>query len=143
MNTEVEEKDKNLLLSQWQTCVEMANAISQRRDTMNNLFVTLNIALIATISFVWNIQTVCISIIGVAFCVVWICLINNYKQLNKEKFFIINEIEKDLPYQPFNDEWSNLKSNKKYQNSTTIEYVMPAIFIIAYITISIILFIKK
>ena len=24
-----------LLLAQWQTCVEMANSISQRRDTMN------------------------------------------------------------------------------------------------------------
>lgn len=31
-------EDKEALLSQWQTCVEMANSVSQRRDSMNNLF---------------------------------------------------------------------------------------------------------
>jgi len=35
-----EPKDE-LLLAQWQTCVEMANSISQRRDTMNNIFYNL------------------------------------------------------------------------------------------------------
>ena len=44
-------EDKEVLLSQWQTCVEMANSVSQRRDSMNNLFVTLNIALLAAKSF--------------------------------------------------------------------------------------------
>ena len=39
----------DVVLAQWQTCVEMANSISQRRDAMNNLFVTLNLAIIAAI----------------------------------------------------------------------------------------------
>ena len=26
-----------IILAQWQTCVEMANSVSQRRDTMNNI----------------------------------------------------------------------------------------------------------
>lgn len=34
----------DVILAQWQTCVEMANSVSQRRDTMNNIFVTLNLA---------------------------------------------------------------------------------------------------
>lgn len=38
---EQEDKDQDVLAI-WQTCVEMANGVSQRRDTMNNLFVTLN-----------------------------------------------------------------------------------------------------
>ena len=42
------------ILAQWQTCVDMANATSQRRDSMNNLFATLNIALIAATSIVWD-----------------------------------------------------------------------------------------
>lgn len=39
------DKSEETLLTQWQTCVEMANAVSQRRDAMNNLFVTLNLAI--------------------------------------------------------------------------------------------------
>ena len=34
------DKSEETLLTQWQTCVEMANAVSQRRDAMNNLFGT-------------------------------------------------------------------------------------------------------
>ena len=45
-----------IILAQWQTCVEMANSISQRRDTMNNIFVTLNLAIIAAISITWNMK---------------------------------------------------------------------------------------
>ena len=33
-------EDKELLLNQWQTCVDMANSVSQRRDNMNNIFIT-------------------------------------------------------------------------------------------------------
>jgi hypothetical protein len=45
-NQEVRNKENiEVLLAQWQTCVEMANAVSERRDNMNNLFVTVNLAL--------------------------------------------------------------------------------------------------
>lgn len=45
-------------LAQWQTCVEMANAVSARRDNLNNLFVTVNLALAAAISLVWDVKTI-------------------------------------------------------------------------------------
>lgn len=137
------EKDRDIILSQWQTCVEMANQISHRRDTMNNIFVTLNLALVAIISYVWEIKTIFASIIGVVFCVIWILFINNFKQLNKEKFKIINALEKELPVKPFKEEWDNLKNNKKYKNGTTIEYVLPTVFLLSYIIVSVIIFITK
>lgn len=135
--------EKNIILAQWQTCVEMANEISHRRDTMNNLFVTINVALIAMISYVWSIKTIFVSLIGIIFCIVWIRFIINFKMLNKEKFNVINELESRLPVKPFNNEWNKLQSNKKYTDGTTIEYILPSTFIIAYIIISIILFVKK
>lgn len=135
--------EKNIILAQWQTCVEMANEISHRRDTMNNLFVTINIALIAMISYVWSIKTIFVSLIGIVFCIVWIRFIINFKMLNKEKFNVINELESHLPVKPFNNEWNKLQSNKKYIDGTTIEYILPSTFIISYIIISIILFVKK
>ncbi len=136
-------KNEELLLNQWQTCVEMANEISHRRDTMNNLFVTINIALIAMISYVWSIKTIFVSLIGIVFCIVWIRFIINFKMLNKEKFNVINELESHLPVKPFNNEWNKLQNNKKYTDGTTIECILPSTFIITYIIISIVLFVKK
>ena len=54
----VQENATELLLSQWQTCVEMADSVSQRRDSMNNLFVSLNLALTATVSIIWDIKSI-------------------------------------------------------------------------------------
>lgn len=140
----IEQNNKSeISLAQWQTCVEMANSISQRRDTTNNLFVTLNIALITAISFIWDLKTVFLSIVGVIFCIIWILLINNFKQLNKEKFAVISDIEKDFDYKPFYDEWKLLKSNKKYRDSTKIERALPIVFIFVYIIIFLIIFFTK
>ena len=52
-------------------------------------------------------------------------------------------MENQLPVKPFNNEWNKLQNNKKYTDGTTIEYILPSTFIIAYIIISIILFVKK
>ena len=139
-----EQKNKSeLSLAQWQTCVEMANSISQRRDTTNNLFVTLNIALITAISFIWDLKTIFLSIIGVIFCIIWILLINNFKQLNKEKFAVISDIERDFAHKPFYDEWELLKCNEKYRDSTKIERALPIVFILVYIIIFFIIFFTK
>ncbi len=122
-----------IILAQWQTCVEMANSVSQRRDTMNNIFVTLNLAIITAISITWNLKTLFILVSGVVVCIIWIIFIRNYKLLNTEKFNVINNIEKHLPVMPFNDEWKRLKSNKKYKDSTKLEKTLPIMFIILYL----------
>lgn len=127
-----ESKD-DILIIQWQTCVEMANSVSQRRDTMNNIFVTLNLAIMAAVSMVWDIKSILILVAGCAICGLWILFIQNYKRLNTAKFEIINKMERDLPYQPFNIEWEKLKNNKKYKDSTKLERFLPIMFIILYI----------
>jgi len=88
------EDKKDTVLEQWQTCVDMANSVSQRRDTMNNLFVTLNIAMVAALSIVWDVKSILISCAGIVICIVWLISINNYRLLNKAKFDVIND--KDL-----------------------------------------------
>lgn len=121
-------------LAQWQTCVEMANAVSERRDNMNNLFVTVNLALAAAISFVWSVKTITLLAAGVIECIIWAAFINNYKNLNRAKFAIIAELEKQLPTQPFNDEWKIVKE-KKYIRSTKLELIMPIAFIVLYVVL--------
>ena len=105
-----------IVLAQWQTCVEMANSVSQRRDTMNNIFVTLNLAIVAAISINWDMKSLFILVAGIVVCVIWLLFIRNYKLLNTEKFNVINEIEKKLPVKPFNDEWKKLERNKQLWN---------------------------
>lgn len=132
-----------LLLAQWQTCVEMANSISQRRDTMNNIFVTLNLAIMAAVSLVWDIKSILVLVAGIVVCVLWLLFIRNYKQLNSAKFDIINRIEKELPSQPFGEEWEKLKSNKKYMDGTKLEKWLPTMFIAMYLVTTIIIVVIK
>ena len=122
-----------IILAQWQTCVEMANSVSQRRDTMNNIFVTLNLAIVTAVSITWDIKSLFILTAGIVVCVIWILFIRNFKLLNTEKFNVINDIEKNLPVKPFNDEWKKLKSNKKYKDSTKLENTLPIMFIVLYV----------
>lgn len=126
-------EDKELLLNQWQTCVDMANSVSQRRDNMNNIFITLNLAIMAAVSITWDITSLFILIAGITICILWMLNIRNYKLLNTAKFNVINSIEEKLPSAPFKDEWQFLKNSKKYMDSTTLERILPITFIILYI----------
>lgn len=139
MESEVEEIKEEIVLAQWQTCVEMANAVSERRDNMNNLFITINLAVIAAISYVWEIQTIALCIAGIILCIIWMAFIYNFKQLNTVKFDVINKMEKDLPIQAFNDEWESLKKNKHYFYGSTLEIALAVVFLIGYTALVIIL----
>ena len=90
-------EDKELLLNQWQTCVDMANSVSQRRDNMNNIFITLNLAIMAAVSITWDIKSLFILIAGITICILWMLNIRNYKLLNTAKFNVINSIEEKQP----------------------------------------------
>lgn len=98
-------EDKELLLYQWQTCVDMANSISQHRDNMNNIFIILKLAIIAAVSVTWDLKSLFILIAGITICILWMLNIRNYKLLDTAKFNIINSIEEKLPLAPFKDEW--------------------------------------
>lgn len=132
--TDIERREyQETLLAQWQTCVEMANAVSERRDTMNNLFVTLNLAILAAISFIWNLETILLLAAGVIVCIVWALFIRNFRELNRAKFEIINEIEKKLPVSAFQDEWASVKKSKRYIEGTKLEKSLPIAFCVLYV----------
>ncbi len=138
--SENQETKMGTILAQWQTCVEMANSVSQRRDTMNNIFVTLNLAIIAALSIVLDFKSIFILIAGIAICILWFFSILNYKRLNSAKFDVINKLEEELPCNPFNQEWEILKNGKKYKEGTTLEKFLPIIFFLLYIASTIVIF---
>lgn len=139
---EQEDKDQDILAI-WQTCVEMANGVSQRRDTMNNLFVTLNIAVIAAVSWMWDVKTVFLCVAGLVICVVWLLYINNFKRLNAAKFRVIYDLEERLGVTPFKDEWDILKKTKRYLEGTKLERILPIAFALGYAVVFVILICTK
>ena len=132
------DKEKELILAQWQTCVEMADSISGRRDTMNNLFITLNSALITAISSFWDVRSISVSFIGIIVSIFWFLFINNFKRLNEAKFKIVNDMELKLLEQPFTKEFQILKVNG-YKEGTKLEKMLPTSFGIFYIAIIVII----
>ena len=42
---------ESVVLEQWKTCIAEANGISEKRNNSNNIFITLNTALFAVITF--------------------------------------------------------------------------------------------
>ena len=125
-------KDTKIILGQWQTCVEMANSVSQRRDSTNNIFITLNLAILATIQVTGNIKSLFLLASGIVFCGVWFFIIKNYRLLNSEKFKVIDSLESQLPRHPFREEWEKLQKVKKYKDGTFLEGVLPIIFSCIY-----------
>lgn len=131
------------ILAQWQTCVDMANATSQRRDSMNNLFATLNIALIAATSIVWDLKSIIMAVGGIILCSVWLAFVKYFRQLNVAKFKVINDLEKKLPEQPFADEWKILKKQKDRTEGTKLERILPIAFIALYVSVVAVMIISR
>lgn len=123
----------SVVLEQWKTCVEMANSNTEKRTNSNNIFITINAALLAIVSFSLEYKSIIFSIVGISVCIVWLYSIENYKKLSSVKYHIINEIECQLPLAPFGDEWERLKNEKQYIGLTKIEKVLPWLFIFLYV----------
>lgn len=110
----------------YKMAAEMADRVSARRMTANGFFLTLNSVLVTILGFMYGqlaedrkAVLIFVSIIGIVLAVTWFFNIRSYKRLNKAKYEVINEIEKDLPYQYFTDEWTRLKKTKPEENETS------------------------
>ena len=110
---------------------------------MNNLFVTLNLAIVAAASFIWDAKTIMLLVSGIIVCVVWIFFIRNFRELNRAKFEVINKLEQSLPVSAFSDEWQSLKKSKKYIEGTKLEKVLPYAFCVLYVVIFILIILQR
>lgn len=135
--------DKNSILVQWQTCVQMADSVSKRRDTTNHLFVTLNLALLAVFPWTFSFKSILIGGAGVILTVLWGFLIYNYKKLNQAKFEVIQDLEKKLPTQPFQKEECKTNDFKFYKDFSKLESALPITFGILYSIVLIFIILSK
>lgn len=118
--------------------------ISDRRESANKYFVTINSGVIVALSYLVQRFNnffvipviIAILILGVVLSIFFYLLINSYKQLNTKKFLVLHKIEESLPIQMYSDEWKALgegKDTSRYFPFSHIERLVPVIFGLAYL----------
>lgn len=123
------------LLEQYKLYVEMADKISERRQSANSYFLTVNSALLAFVGYVTTKDTSdylwLLGIAGMALSYLWYRLVQSYRDLNTAKFLVVHAIEKRLPLCPYDAEWEAMGSGKNpklYKPVTHIEAGVPWVF---------------
>jgi len=72
---------------------------------------------------------------GVAFCYAWKLLIDSYRSLNSAKFRVIHQLEQNLPFAAYDEEWIQLKQgrdSKVHSPLSQREAMVPWIFIVLH-----------
>ncbi len=129
---------------QYKLYLDGIEKISDRRESANKYFVTLNSGIIVTISFLLQhiysfffipAMTI-LLLLGVILSTIFFILISSYRQLNHQKFNILHKMEKNLPAKMYTEEWKALdqgKNLKKYIPFSYIECLIPFVFLCIYI----------
>lgn len=127
---------------------ESTEKVTERRLTNNKQNYTISVAILVGIAIVWKWGTentqyffgaillvFVISIFATFFCSFWIEQIKDFKKLNDAKFFVINQMAKNLyfeskdagvlvvSYNPFKKEWDKLKQTEALINNKTVHLV--------------------
>jgi len=136
---------RNHTLEIYKLYLDLSDKLSSRRQSVNSFFLTLNSFIIgllgygkiassstaATPEFFWI-----ISLLGMVICVVWFKIIQAYKHIMRSKFIVIHHIEQQLPLATYEAEWQLLRENNGYQPLTHFEMIVPWIFFVLNLAIS-------
>lgn len=123
--------------------VEMADNVSQRRDSANKFFLTLAttpVGLLVLASSanqdIFSDQKVLltVSIVGLVISIIWTLNLIMYRTLNRAKFDVIMEIERHLSHSGFSKEWELLKA-RRYRGLTVTELLLPGFVILFYLVV--------
>ena len=120
--------------------VEMADRVSQRRQSANSFYLGINTAIIGgsvviAHSDYRDLGGAIIPLAGILICCLWISAIRTYRTLNSAKFKVITDLEATLPVQAFEKEWTFLQSgtaDRKYKPFYKTEIRVPMVFMILH-----------
>lgn len=129
--------------------VELADRVSARRAGANAFFVSAQSAVVAALGFLAA-QTppppdrylVALSTVGIAVSFAWFLLLRSYRDLNRAKFKVIDDLEARLPYPIFREEWKVLKEDPvkwwrpSYAELGTIERLVPSLFALIHVVLA-------
>jgi hypothetical protein len=128
------------IIDVYKMLVDMADKVSQRRQTANNFYLSVNTLLIGASTWAAAVSSGTVgagllSLAGLAIALLWRRNIDSYKDLNAGKFHVITEMEAQLPLSPFGAEWDFLqrsegdKNSKRYRSFHSVEGMVPIVFV--------------
>lgn len=133
------------LIEQYTTYVNTTLDVSNRRMRNNRFYVLLLSGTLAVISVLADTQIIqeagllLAGLLGTALCILWYLSILSYKQLNSGKYRVIEEMEDELPFNPFDREWEVLDRGdnwRTYITHTRVERKIPIVLGIPYVIIT-------
>ena len=137
--------ENQVLLEQYKMYVEMADRVSARRSDTNKFYISLLTALLIVISFTIDktafrdyqgVVFIVVAMMGIGLNVLWYVNIRSYRQLNTGKFKVIQDMEKQLAYACYAEEWKVLAEgadSKKYLQLTRVERFVPLLLSFPYV----------
>jgi hypothetical protein len=133
-------KDPKLAL--FELYLATAEKVSDRRAQANAWMLSVNSAIVALYGYLqadkmavgagqkavwlWAIPTA-----GALVCLAWAAMLTSYRKLNRAKFEILMQLEKDLPVQLFTREQDTYQKDKR-RSLSYIETVIPGCFFLLY-----------
>src|SRR5713101_8770183 len=96
-------------LDQYKLYLQLLDKISERRQTANSFFLTVNTGLCALVGYIFSKEAapelrsllLFIPVAGVLLSYFWLRLVRSYRDLNTAKFTIVHLIEEQLPLAPY------------------------------------------
>ncbi len=133
------------LMDQYKLYVEMADRISQRRDQSNRFYAGLVSAIIGLLVVMgrlgvsgsnWSIALLAAGLLGASLSVIWFINLGSYRVLNSAKYRVINEMESQLPYAGYTEEWAYLRPTEgpaRYFQLTRMERYVPLLILALFV----------
>ena len=128
-------EEQKILLEQWKKMNDLADNNSERRIKTNSIYITINTLITAGTSRISGIPLSILASIGMLISLLWFFSVLKYRLTNKYRYKVIRNLEKQMLYRPITEEYQLLKHLKFYLGNSVIEFLIPAVFIIAFLTI--------
>lgn len=139
--------DRSEVMEQYKTFLETSERLVERRQTVNNFYLSANTALCTIMAAAFSALEgvtakllICffLSITGIILSISWRSILDAYGILNSSKMKVISIIERNLPLSLYDTEWAVMSDNlnsKRYVSFTDSEKKTPMIFVMVYIVV--------
>ena len=135
--TAAQDKD---VLEIYKMLVEMADRVSERRQSANAFYLSVNTAIIGGAAYLsqsafGHFGTFAVSAAGIAICFLWVRSVVSYKSLNAAKSQVNTALEDRLPVSPYKDEWAILDvdgDGKRHKPFHKTEVLVPIVFMFVH-----------
>jgi hypothetical protein len=136
---------------QYATYVEWAEKLIERRAEAHRFYVTLNLAIVGAIGFLFSEHfnaaegappadwmAAALAFAGVMVSWNWRSVVASQRRIMAWKFDIVHRLEAQLPSQPYKDEWDVSQTARRKSSAGRFELRLPSLFM-AFFALALIL----